>query len=110
MRGARSGRRTVPSGGGDALFRRPRAARCGQPVGGRPADRPGGSCITLRSSGIRSVGATRVALLHRFGWHMKVLVAGDRGYVGTVLVPVLRAAGHVVEGLDLGLYEGCDLG
>src|SRR5438270_3986364 len=41
---------------------------------------------------------------------MKVLVAGDRGYIGTVLVPFLRAAGHEVEGLDLGLYDGCDLG
>ncbi len=41
---------------------------------------------------------------------MKVLVAGDRGYIGAVLVPFLRAAGHNVEGLDLGLYEGCDLG
>jgi len=41
---------------------------------------------------------------------MKVLVAGDRGYIGTVLVPFLRAAGHEVSGLDLALYEGCDLG
>jgi nucleoside-diphosphate-sugar epimerase len=41
---------------------------------------------------------------------MRVLVAGDRGYIGAVLVPFLRAAGHEVEGLDLGLYEGCDLG
>jgi nucleoside-diphosphate-sugar epimerase len=41
---------------------------------------------------------------------MRVLVAGDRGYIGTVLVPFLRAAGHVVDGLDLDLYEGCDLG
>jgi nucleoside-diphosphate-sugar epimerase len=41
---------------------------------------------------------------------MKVLVAGDRGYIGTVLVPFLRAAGHQVDGLDLGLYEGCDFG
>ena len=41
---------------------------------------------------------------------MKVLVAGDRGYIGAVLVPFLRAAGHEVNGLDLGLYEGCDLG
>jgi nucleoside-diphosphate-sugar epimerase len=39
-----------------------------------------------------------------------VLVAGDRGYIGAVLVPFLRAAGHKVHGLDLGLYEGCDLG
>ena len=41
---------------------------------------------------------------------MRVLVAGDRGYIGAVLVPFLRSAGHTVEGLDLGLYEGCDLG
>jgi nucleoside-diphosphate-sugar epimerase len=41
---------------------------------------------------------------------MRVLVAGDRGYIGAILVPFLRAAGHHVDGLDLGLYEGCDLG
>jgi nucleoside-diphosphate-sugar epimerase len=41
---------------------------------------------------------------------MRVLVAGDRGYIGAVLVPFLRAAGHDVDGLDLDLYEGCDLG
>src|SRR5262249_29326798 len=44
------------------------------------------------------------------GRGMRVLVAGDRGYIGTVLAPLVRAAGHEVEGLDLGLYEGCDLG
>jgi nucleoside-diphosphate-sugar epimerase len=41
---------------------------------------------------------------------MRVLVAGDRGYIGAVLVPFLREAGYEVDGLDLGLYEGCDLG
>jgi nucleoside-diphosphate-sugar epimerase len=41
---------------------------------------------------------------------MRVLVAGDRGYIGSVLVPILRAAGHIVDGLDLDLYQGCDLG
>jgi nucleoside-diphosphate-sugar epimerase len=41
---------------------------------------------------------------------MRVLVAGDRGYIGAVMVPFLRAAGHDVDGLDAGLYEGCDLG
>jgi nucleoside-diphosphate-sugar epimerase len=40
----------------------------------------------------------------------RVLVAGDGGYIGAVLVPFMRAAGHEVAGLDLGLYEGCDLG
>lgn len=41
---------------------------------------------------------------------MKVLVAGDRGYIGAIMVPFLSAAGHEVHGLDTGLYEGCDLG
>jgi nucleoside-diphosphate-sugar epimerase len=41
---------------------------------------------------------------------VRVLVAGDGGYIGAVLVPLFRAAGHEVDGLDLGLYEGCDLG
>ena len=41
---------------------------------------------------------------------MRVLVAGHRGYIGAVMVPFLRRAGHDVDGLDLGLYEGCDFG
>jgi nucleoside-diphosphate-sugar epimerase len=41
---------------------------------------------------------------------MRVLVAGDRGYIGAIMVPFLNSAGHDVDGLDLGLYEGCDLG
>lgn len=41
---------------------------------------------------------------------MRVLVAGDRGYIGAILVPFLLAAGHEVDGLDTGFYEGCDLG
>ena len=41
---------------------------------------------------------------------MRVLVSGDRGYLGAVLVPFLHSAGHSVEGLDAGWYEGCDFG
>jgi nucleoside-diphosphate-sugar epimerase len=41
---------------------------------------------------------------------MRVLVAGDGGYIGAVMVPLLRTAGHDVGGLDVGLYHGCDLG
>jgi hypothetical protein len=40
---------------------------------------------------------------------MRVLVAADRGYMGAVLVPFLRAVRHEAGGLDLGLYEGCSL-
>ena len=41
---------------------------------------------------------------------MRILVAGDGGYIGAVLVPFFQSAGHEVDGLDLGLYIGCDLG
>lgn len=39
---------------------------------------------------------------------MKVLLTGHLGYIGVEAVPVLRAAGHEVVGLDTGLYEECD--
>lgn len=41
---------------------------------------------------------------------MRVLVTGDRGYIGQVLVPTFRSAGHEVVGLDACWYEGCDFG
>jgi nucleoside-diphosphate-sugar epimerase len=41
---------------------------------------------------------------------MLALVAGDRGYLGAVLVPFLQGAGHQVVGLDAGWYDGCDFG
>ncbi len=40
---------------------------------------------------------------------MRVLVTGHHGYIGSVMVPVLREAGHDVTGLDTLLYAGCDL-
>jgi nucleoside-diphosphate-sugar epimerase len=41
---------------------------------------------------------------------MKVLVTGHNGYIGSVLVPFFRAAGHEVMGLDSYLYEACTFG
>ncbi len=41
---------------------------------------------------------------------MRVLVTGHQGYLGTVMVPVLRAAGHSVAGLDIGYFADCLLG
>lgn len=41
---------------------------------------------------------------------MRVLVTGHRGYIGTVLVPHLQAAGHDVVGLDTDLYRDCTFG
>ena len=39
---------------------------------------------------------------------MKVLVTGHLGYIGVEMVPVLKAAGHEVVGLDTGFYDECD--
>ena len=41
---------------------------------------------------------------------MRVLVDGDRGYIGSVFVGYVQAAGHEVVGLDIGWYDGCDFG
>lgn len=41
---------------------------------------------------------------------MKVLVTGHHGYIGSVLVPRLLAAGHDVTGLDTFYFRGCDFG
>ena len=38
---------------------------------------------------------------------MRVLVTGHKGYIGTVMVPMLLAAGHDVVGLDSDLFEQC---
>jgi nucleoside-diphosphate-sugar epimerase len=36
---------------------------------------------------------------------MRVLVTGHNGYIGGALVPLLRAAGHQVVGMDTGLFD-----
>jgi hypothetical protein len=41
---------------------------------------------------------------------MRVLVDGDRGYIGAVLVPFIGTAGHEVVGLDVDWCDGCDFG
>ena len=38
---------------------------------------------------------------------MRVLITGHRGYIGTVMVPVLLKAGHDLTGCDSDLYERC---
>ncbi|MFN3597709.1 MAG: NAD-dependent epimerase/dehydratase family protein [Rubricoccaceae bacterium] len=38
---------------------------------------------------------------------MRVLLTGHEGYIGTVLSPMLREAGHEVTGLDAGLFTDC---
>ncbi len=38
---------------------------------------------------------------------MRLLVTGHQGYLGTVMVPLLREAGHEVVGLDTGFFAPC---
>ena len=40
---------------------------------------------------------------------MRVLVTGQNGYIGSVMLPVLSAAGHTLTGLDSCLVEDCRL-
>lgn len=41
---------------------------------------------------------------------MRLLLTGHQGYLGSVLAPILAAAGHEVTGLDSGLFADCVLG
>ena len=38
---------------------------------------------------------------------MKILVSGNLGYIGSVLVPILISRGHEVTGYDIGYYKDC---
>jgi nucleoside-diphosphate-sugar epimerase len=41
---------------------------------------------------------------------LRVLVTGHRGYIGSVIVPILQRAGHDVVGLDNDLFADCWFG
>src|SRR6478672_11201723 len=41
---------------------------------------------------------------------MRVLITGHNGYIGSVLAPMVQAAGHEVVGLDTFLFEGGTFG
>jgi nucleoside-diphosphate-sugar epimerase len=41
---------------------------------------------------------------------MRILLTGHDGYIGTVLAPILRGAGHEVRGLDTHLFSRCAFG
>lgn len=41
---------------------------------------------------------------------MRILVTGNEGYIGSILVPMLQADGHRITGLDTGLFRECAIG
>jgi len=41
---------------------------------------------------------------------MRIVVTGHKGYIGSVLVPMLISEGHDVMGLDSGLFKRCNFG
>jgi nucleoside-diphosphate-sugar epimerase len=41
---------------------------------------------------------------------MRILITGHKGYIGTVMTPLLADAGHEVVGLDSDLFEQCTFG
>ena len=61
---------------------------------------------TSHSSGAEAPGSGE----REKGTGMRVLVTGHQGYLGTVMVPILQAAGHDVTGLDSGFFADCVLG
>ena len=41
---------------------------------------------------------------------MRVLITGHKGYIGTVMAPLLADVGHEIAGLDSDLFEQCTFG
>jgi nucleoside-diphosphate-sugar epimerase len=41
---------------------------------------------------------------------MQILLTGSEGYIGSVMAPILEAAGHTVVGLDSCFFEECSFG
>jgi nucleoside-diphosphate-sugar epimerase len=41
---------------------------------------------------------------------MRVLITGDKGYIGMVMAPLIAKAGHEIVGLDSDLFEQCTFG
>ena len=53
----------------------------------------------------------RAKLHGKFGSDtVRVLLTGNRGYIGVVLASMLEQAGHDVRGLDSDLFQSCDFG
>ena len=40
---------------------------------------------------------------------MKILITGDKGYIGSVLTKYLYDNNYIVSGFDTGFFENCNL-
>ena len=38
---------------------------------------------------------------------MNILVTGDKGYIGSVLIKKLLEKGYNIKGIDIGFFEDC---
>jgi nucleoside-diphosphate-sugar epimerase len=65
--------------------------------------------LCTKQQAMRISGSFVLLLLER-GFGMRVLITGHNGYIGSVLAPFVRAAGHDVVGLDTFLFEGGTFG
>ena len=56
------------------------------------------------------MGKRQSAMAHLGGKALKLILTGHRGYIGTVLVPMLIEQGHHVVGIDFDVFAGCNYG
>src|SRR5256886_12379894 len=47
------------------------------------------------------------SIVGRWWCNVRILITGHKGYIGTVMVPMLLGAGHEVVGLDSDLFRQC---
>src|SRR5262249_22374045 len=93
------------------LFWAPAPPRSGRRDAPRPSGR--GSSPPSRSHTVgygRSSGCGRVVRKVLHGSAMRILLTGSRGYIGTVMAPMMAQAGHDVVGLDTDLYRRSTFG
>src|SRR5690606_790734 len=76
------------------------------PCGTRSSSRSCGTAA-IHPGGSGSDGACPTP---RTGAFMRVLITGHQGYIGSVLAPMLAAAGHDCVGLDTGYFAACKIG
>src|SRR5689334_14246723 len=60
-----------------------------------------------RKASLAKIVGRRQRALEDLELTMKVLLTGNRGYIGSVLTPMLLERNHQVTGLDSDLFQDC---